>query len=121
MSNQPPNQPPSDHKDLKVAEVKEFFKIASQSRAKADSLLEMHYTREKVVGPETLQCLCELFAMSAAFESYLEKNFAQIHEVPDTALFRATAKHVLSIVRMTVAISDLNYELTKSNISVKLH
>ena len=113
--------PPVDHRDLAVSEVKYFFDLAKECFTKTDTLLSMHYKQENVVGPETLTDLCELLAVSQAFEFYLYKNFKRVFEVPETAKFRASSAHILAISKMILTIADLRKRIATSSLSIETH
>ena len=113
--------PPVDHKDLAVSEVKYFFDLAKECFTKTDTLLSLHYRKEKVVGLETLTDLCELLAVSQAFEFYLDKNFKKVFEVPETTKFRASSAHILAISKMILTIADLRRRVSMSGLSIETH
>jgi len=118
MHNQPP---PSDDHDMTASDVRSFFTIARSAAEKADFLLDVHYNNICRMGTEAIQKVCELHALGRGFESYLEKVFRRINEVPDTSVFRINSSHATTIMKMIFSITEVKFEVMKNGINLEDH
>lgn len=117
------NAPQSDgYYDMTSKEVDSFMDISASATMKSDYLLSLHYNKKMTLGPENLQKVCELQALSQAFTIYLGKVFRnKTAALPDEALFRISIKSATAIAKMVFSIAEIQKELTFGGISLEHH
>ena len=109
--------------DLSTKEVEDFFDMAASSRLKSDHFLIDHYTGTAPQAKSTVNKLCELLAMAAGFQEYLEKTFKSYKQglYPESAVWRIKTTHATAIVQMIFSITEIKMELADRGLSIEEH